>query len=494
MRIAALLISLGFGVLSACTFAPTKDDSPPDRTPKKSQFYEAECALGTQEGDVEQFHALIHYPFEHSLRYPGMIVGIEKSASDLVRRGALATAKQMPEPRSREDRFRSELLFGDRLSGGNKFMFISHITQSDDQGLGSEQPVYSAYHNYLKAAREQRAVQSEIPATSGGPVDCNRKPAMNIDAFNGSWTAIQALKSRLENELSSGKFTDVIVISMGWNTTQIEAVQNYNSLVHQLVKASIPEDGKSPTMRPYVIGITWPSEWTSPWVDPVYRGASLFNKANDADEAGSGWMAAVIQEGILQVTQNSKHLPVKVSVLGHSFGARATSMAVCKPGMLKAPSNLGFADKPPGKGAISWLIGLQGAYSLNRDLEEGAGFYKVQYDGCSLAKKQLLTASKHDSVAGLSHWVLVTAPFAGQISAWNALRASDDKDKFNFYTADANGNPKLKPESSGSATWNYVDASDMIYFNAYGTGAGAHSDIYREPMGKLIWSFLGTDR
>jgi hypothetical protein len=92
-------------------------------------------------------------------------------------------------------------------------------------------------------------------------------------------------------------------------------------------------------------------------------------------------------------------------------------MAVCHTGILKAPLDRGFTNTEPAPNAVNWLVGLQGAYSLNRDLPEGAGLYHVRYGESPIAKHQLFTASENDTAAKFSSSVLKAAPFAGQKSA-----------------------------------------------------------------------------
>lgn len=472
MRSITFLVAVTLG-LSANATPPSQDQKNP--VSKQSQFYEAECALGTQASDVKQFHALIHYPFEHSLRFPGMIVGIEKSADHLVKKGAENAQKQLVPPQSHEAEFLHGLVFG-----GSKAMFISHVVESDTHGVGVDKPLYNIYD--LDTMK-----QSGGEPRPGGLVNCQGEPVVELDAFDKSWDAVRLLKETLADRLARDKYTDVIVISMGWNTNQIEAVQNFNSLVHQLKKAAKSDAA----FNPYVIGITWPSEWVSSWIEPIVRGISVANKANDADEVGVGWMRAIIQHGVLEVTQDPRYKTTRVTVLGHSFGARATSMAVCHAGILEAPADRGFSNVAPAPNSVSWLIGLQGAYSLNRYLPSGAGPYGVSYGDCPAVKNHLLTASENDNAAQFSSEVLRASPFAGQISAWHSMKDGIHSQMFNFFTADSHGGVKLVEGLSSGRKWNYIDASNLVFYNAYGTGAGAHSDIYRAPMGLMLWNFIG---
>lgn len=478
MRHFALIVAMCLVTLTGCGTPPKNEPGVPFAM--HSQFYEAECALGTQE--AEQFHTLIHYPFEHSLRFPGMVIGIEKSSAELVKRGAIA-ASQNAVPKNKAEEWLFEKMFKD-----TKSMFISHVVHTGTSGKLVNPASYNVYHSVRRIDKAQ--------AKPGNPVDCHGRPVADLDVFDESWTAIRKIRDKLADDLDKGSYTDLVVISMGWNTNQVEAVQNFNSLVHQLENAATAAN-QANQFRPYVIGVTWPSEWNSALVEPVVRFASVFNKGDDADEVGAGWLGAIVQHGILEVTQARKEKPLRVTVLGHSFGARATSMAVCLGSILIAPEKHGFKKDLPAPGAINWLIGLQGAYSLNRYLSKGAGLMDLRYqENCPTTQRMLLTASANDIAANFSSNVFPTAPFAGQRSTWEAMKDSENRSKFNFYLANAIGQALLLQASSdpGGSSWEYVEASNLIFYAAHGTGAGAHSDIYRPPMGTLMWRFINSSR
>jgi hypothetical protein len=38
----------------------------------------------------------------------------------------------------------------------------------------------------------------------------------------------------------------------------------------------------------------------------------------------------------------------------------------------------------------------------------------------------------------------------------------------------------------------YLDATRLIRFRAPGTDGGSHSDIFRPPAGRLVWSLMAT--
>jgi hypothetical protein len=438
-----------------------------------SRLHEAEAALGTDAGHAEQFHALVYYPQEHSLRYPGLIVGIEKSSAKQIKEEAKSLLIRSPNSNSKtekNDKWLVELLKDD-----SKSMFISHVV--DSSKVNTPTLAYDAYKCKTESTESERKTIC--------PVD--------------SWKAVTQVGEILRTAFKptntgEAPYTHLIFLTMGWNTNQVEAVQNFNSIVRELSANATPK-----SFNPYVVGVTWPSQWDSGWFGTAYRGSSLGNKADDADEVGAGWLGAVLRYGVLPVTRASK---AKVIVIGHSFGARATSHAVCRGTLLVQPGIQSADSSKPMKGDVQWLIGLQGAYSLNRFTTQGAGlFEKIDYDPkCEVANNHLFTASKHDSAGKYSYQVL-GAPFAGSIGSWNKFlkdpnSPKDGSPSFDLYkTLHVEGDDDTsvcREERAGSdaTSFKYVDASEVIKFNSYGTGAGAHSDIYRAQTAKLMWTFL----
>lgn len=438
-----------------------------------SRLHKAEVALGTDADHAEQFHALVYYPQEHALRYPGLIVGIEKSKSKLIKEEARNLL--IHTPNSNRDSEKTDKWLVELIKNDSKSMFISHIVDSSKVNFPTL--IYDAY----KCKNESTG--SDIKTIC--PVD--------------SWKAVTQVGEILRTALKSTNtgealYTHLIFLTMGWNTNQVEAIQNFNSIVREL-----SENTTLKSFNPYVVGVTWPSQWDSGWFGTAYRGSSLGNKADDADEIGAGWLGAVLRYGVLPATRASK---TKVIVIGHSFGARATSHAVCRGTLLVQPGTQSADSGKSMKGDVQWLIGLQGAYSLNRFSTEGAGlFEKIAYDPlCEVADNHFFTASKHDEAGKYSQQIL-GAPFAGSIGTWNKFlkdpnSRQNGSPSFDLYkTRHVEGDDDVlvcfeKRAGSETTSFKYVDASEVIQFNAYGTGAGAHSDIYRKQTAKLIWKFL----
>jgi hypothetical protein len=299
---------------------------------------------------------------------------------------------------------------------------------------------------------------------------------------------------------------------MGWNTLQVEAIQNFNSLVDRLQQTA---PGRP--FRPYVIGVTWPSQWGGSAADGLDKTGSIFHKANDADELGGGWLAALLDHAIrpaLKRDNNASGVPLPFTVIGHSYGARATSYAVCRGGFLKPPEPLKVAnadDSSEKHPLVDLLVGLQAAYSLNRFSAHGAGYYEMTYPQghCAQASRLLYTASANDSAAESAAWALNGAQFPAAMATYqryckaNQQAGPADTERLRFNHWRAANTPlgqtliEADPECPAPTTrsgFDYVDASAIINRPGYGTGGHAHSDIYRTEVARMIWHFMPDAR
>lgn len=462
----------------------------------KSPLYESECALGTEKKNLQTFHALLHYPVEHGLQVPGMIIGIEKSGTDQV----VKANRQQPvldSPLEINDAPETRKWIQNLLTGQRKAMFISHVV-----GYAPEREptfIFDAYRQPNSDGNWLPPINADIEAAPW--LDCKRDKVKPFDAYRNSWNAIAGIRKELASALKrkSNGYTHIVVVTMGWNTVQTEALQNFNSIALNLQRAA---QRSSSEYRPYFIGITWPSQWDSDLLPPLFPHAiSLTNKANDADEVAAGWLGAAMQYSILP---EAKRVEVPVEVIGHSFGARAVSHAVCRGTVLTPPTD--FKPNEPltpisvSSPSVEWLISLQGAYSLGRFTAQGAGVnVSLNYgDQCPAAKSLLFTASAHDKAATTAAYI--GPPWAGSLATFKKVQSAAGKlasngPKFKLLTAnDAGCLSGLNDDNSSdnARRFNYVDASSLIFFNAFGTGGGAHSDIYRPQMGQFLWNVISN--
>lgn len=470
----------------------------------KDERIDMEQLLGTSATDSQKQHALVYYPFEHALRFPGLVIGVEQSDAKVVRAGFnkdVIDENVLSPNGSYGDR-----LFRSILLEQTKVMFISHVIRTRVLSTSSDEhwPIYADPHpcflfnDYQTDNKPLSGYRTELDSikfcddTLG-----NLAGPLETDYFKESWAAIDRVRKVVQEELRPGnKYTHVVVIVMGWNTQQIEALQNINSIVDRLAQ-TVPI---GEAFRPYVIGVTWPSGWNSEWLQPIAKGASLVYKANDADELGGGWLGALMQYGVLPVTGGNKTTKVPLVVIGHSFGARATSYAVCRPTFFRKPDS---EESAPDDAKVNWLIGLGGAYSLNRFSENGAGILDVMYpDKCPRADRLIFTTSKNDEAANAGS-VLDHAHFAGSLKTYNQICAAQKEGvplgtiNVAFRTYKVFGQSGVIEDDPVCANNNeiperfyYIDASDVLKYKAFSTGGGAHSDIYRNDTAKVIWKVI----
>lgn len=429
----ALLLSLF--LITSCASKPT-------------EFNDSEDALSTGGPTTQQFHSVVYYPHELSLNFPGYIVGLEKVPVENITdnpKDVILTSKVPNNDVS------DTYLFGKVVE--KKTLLVTHIMNSRNDNSCA---IYSAYESDSEGNLERCSPVEHYPG----------------NLYEKSWQAMDSLRTVLKEDISdrlttddtADDYTHIIIVVMGWNTNQEEAVRNFNSLGSNLIAAS---KGKA---NPLFIGLSWPSLWESSIVDPLFKLVSYPNKADDADEVGLTWLGVLIHETI-------KGLEVpKTVVIGHSFGARATSMASCV-----GPAITRDGTMLP-RNNVDMLISLQGAYSMNR-FYPNDGIEKLHYQGCEQAGKVLLTSSVHDLAMDTGPW----APFVGNETTFKEFCIDKTADKFSCQKVGSSG---VHDFSSIQEHFIYVDSDDLIKYNAHKSGGGAHSDIYRIQMGNLIWSAL----
>ena len=415
-----------------------------------------ERLLETQEGELKTggsttmlFHSSLYYPSEISLSFPGYIVGIEKSPVHTISSGEQVKSKEHPNSGFDET----------KLLEDPKIMYVSHIIETYGKPYGEGNcALYNAYY------RENN--KTPKPPTEYCP-DVEKLEVPPKDAFNSSWKAMDVLSRRINTNISN--YTHVIVLTMGWNTVQEEAVRNFNSIGKNLKFAANDEE-----FKPLFIGVTWPSQWMSDWLEPVIKIASFPIKAKDADEVGLTWLGVLLHETLADIT-------IPVVVIGHSFGARATSVATC---LGPAIANPNPETKTKNK-VINYLINLQAAYRSSRLIpphKEGKLRY---YDGCKNAENIILTSSINDKAMDTLFWR--KDYYMGDDKGYDKYCGEEQK-KLNCGIAKPDGHYELINKTTSNIT--YINSDKLINKNSYLSGGDAHSDIYREEHGVLLWDIL----
>lgn len=436
-----------------------------------------EAQIGTATALEKRFHSVLYYPNEIALNFPGYIVGVEKSPRETI----------TPEGQVAFSPVYAELSAGlrhdaDRLKTNRKLLFISHIMKDYGREYGAGNcALYDIYTDVN--GKSLMPAQACIEGSLRGP------PQMAV--FSYGWKALATLRAAMEHDIDDASkrgapYTHVFIMVMGWNTYQSEAIRNFSSIVGNAVLAS------NGAFRPLFIGLTWPSRWSDSALINLF---SFCDKKNDADELGLSWLGALLKEVAVPL---SRAKGLRVVVTGHSFGARATSMAACAGAVLARPAGTpaigqggaqggaqggGQGGNQGGRGGVDLLIGLQGAYAINRITgrwtPDGAYFPK----GCDAVQHLVLTASKNDKAVSSE----IFADYTGELGTYDKICA-DNSTRFSCGAADAKGNIGLNPLPQAARA--YIDASQLITYNAFDSGGGAHSDIYRRETGELLWNLI----
>lgn len=506
----------------------------------------ADTALAPYEKKLEldgsttrSFHSMLYYPSGEALHNPGYIVGVEKSPKKTI--GG-------PTKQSDDDLLKNDVYLDGEIPGFNdtrnqikrftkydrKSMFVSHIIKNDFNIInGSFNTPYITnnycfvYNSYISS---DLAEKSGVDLTKiNGWNACKIPNSFNdaqdaklISFYKNSDKGLAALKDNLKHDLKTGVYSHILIMVMGWNTSQSEAVRNFNDIAGNIINASLeqreevkdnpseklnklivtrsrvigPKESENKRIfRPLIIGITWPSYWSTGNMNV----GSYPNKANDADELGIIWLNKIMNETIPEsMSESGGKLPV--IAIGHSFGARAMTRALFSSPFI---NNGKWVTSP-----VNLAVSLQGAMSINRFFPK-LGIEGDPYrDYAKLTNtKIVLTASRFDSAVNHAKW----ADMAGgeksyekactqsvYSGAFHCMTASDTSSKTRYgkfllcnrgETSDECADP-LKP-NTGPRMIDYIDTSNGITeYNSLGTGGGAHSDIYRLPMGRLLWRLI----
>lgn len=418
-----------------------------------------EKELGTNGSTTMLFHSTLYYPSEISLTFPGFILGIEKSPVYTVAEDAGIYIKDVPESGFTKEQLRDEIV-------DNKILYVSHIIESFGNPYGQGNCAhYNAY--YRKGLNIPKQPKPSIEFC----MNSEEYEVAPDRAYADSWLAMSRLRDLVNERIAS--HTHVVVVTMGWNTVQEEAVRNFNSIMKNLKAAA---EDKDDAFRPLFIGVTWPSQWAAKWVEPIVRAVSFPWKSHDADEVGLTWLGVLLHETLSNIDK-------PIVVIGHSFGARATSVAACIGPAITAEK----LDRSANKNTIDVLINLQGAYRANRIMGQHVEG-KLRYD-CSNVKRIFLTSSINDTAMDTLSWR--KDKYAGDDESYNRY-CGNGRSEIRCGVAYWNGNLSITNESKSNMT--YIDSDDLIKVNSYLSGGDAHSDIYRAEHGVMLWNMLSRNK
>lgn len=426
-----------------------------------------EKKLKTDTHTTTQFHSVLYYPHQLGLRFPGIIVGVEKSPTSVVFNEADFNVKALDRVGKTKQQVKKELI-------DSKVLYVSHIVEFGERSTPKACSWYDLYRQHNDSALQlliEPCAGSENAFTIlNNPNDLNA-------VYKNSWTAMKSLKTVIDERLKNDKtYTHIIIATMGWNTSQAEAMQNFNSIVNNMY-ASKP-NGRA--FNPLFVGVTWPSSWESGMFGPVVTGASFGTKARDADELGLTWLGVILHQVLKDIPEDVEPL-----LIGHSFGARSMSVAACI-----GPA---IAEKQDGniviKKNLGTLVSLQGAYEYKRLLgrDEDKGKIYLYPDSCANTTFWSTTSKYDKALKTVIAWGNI---YAGDSKAYNKLCNNQNDNLVNCYVVDSKSKLKETVTDGKNGNINFINADSIISKQSYNTSGGAHSDIYRIEHGRLIWNIL----
>lgn len=331
--------------------------------------------------------------------------------------------------------------------------FISHIARFD----GSDAPCFLVNRH-----------DPSRPCTPGAAALAGDTPVAQ------SFAALRRLGEDLDARLAQLKPSHVLIYTMGWNTQQLEALDNFRRLAAHLVAAA--REAGDTTFKPMVIGLTWPSTGS-----PLIPASDFGIKAKDADEIGAIWENLLVNRELRRL--KARH-GFRLIVVGHSFGARLSSRAVFSGPLVGAP------EEP----VVDLLIGLQGAYSFQRflvaeDPEAPEGREGAPYrDHERLAGMVALTSSRWDTAVMQA---LHGPYFVGSAEVYRRTQSAELGKQFVHEVAGADGRLPASPACDPKRVL-MIDASAVIVGNEPGTGGGAHSVVYTPHIGRLSHQLISA--
>jgi hypothetical protein len=324
-------------------------------------------------------------------------------------------------------------------------------------------------------------------------------------------------------------YTHILVMSMGWNTSQPEAISNYNSLVGYLADA-VPKDERK-KFRPLILGMSWHSAWSfkTGFMANAVRGLSAVNKGYDADEIGLVWYGSLLNVALRQTLRKVDVPRPMVVAIGHSYGARAISHAVAACTFFAEKSECTSSSIP------DLLVTFNGAFNRARYIESelsavaspGSVDFVIYKDGSPWQQYHRLLGNKTRHIHLWSAYDAATSrlnmiggadwpkpiPASYQktfalmpcIDVVSLARHNSEIDE-SEHLACANDASTTLPSSlitvpaaslhqwmlSGDPPVLLMDASGLFRFDTPLHGGGAHSDIYKWQTGSVLWELINS--
>lgn len=206
----------------------------------------------------------------------------------------------------------------------------------------------------------------------------------------------QLVGRALEDAMSPPfNFSDLFIYSHGWWTNGNEAMAEYGQYTIEFTKAFLSMNGvAAPPTHSLGIGIHWPSTLSedSISVGQALEPVSYYQMGSRANQVGANGLFATLRRA-LRVRQEISKKPIRLTMIGHSFGCRV----VCKALQFLCKDLDNAATPPAYKSFVENtqfnVILLQAAFK-NDEFEAGGNYDRL----IAIPKlKMLVTTSQLDS-------------------------------------------------------------------------------------------------
>lgn len=280
--------------------------------------------------------------------------------------------------------------------------------------------------------------------------------------YNSAVEAVSGLQLAMDKAVEEQRPTHLLILSTGWNTQQDESLYNYIDWLSAIDRAATPGQ-----FRPLVVAFTWQSGF-----DWLPRFLGVVTKGNDADEIGLTWANRVVNDAVMPVASKSG---IPVVMVGHSYGTRVLGTAIFD----RAVIDRSFDILGSGKVPVTF-IALQPAIPIQRF--SSAGKEPLYSHWKSVPILNVFTASKHDKANSMldRYW-------GTYLGGEKALKIAGRFDGTSVLSLSESGE-FLEPPKVGRL--NLVNASSVVRCAMPGTGGAAHSDVFDDQIGRLIWSAI----
>ncbi len=428
------------------------------------------CPDGTDEEECK---------LRENFQYDGILLGIEKS--DKVGGCSKPKGNGLKDDLSTAGVNKENIIHLKNRLNDKKSMYLSHAVEySSNADRGR------VFYNSYNFISPEDACKDNYPDRISFN---NMSPPANLYLRGEKelWSLKKRLQNTFKNAQNSGSpFTHVILMSMGWSNDQPESLRRYNKITEHLIKSA--NANHQTNFKPFVIGVSWPSAWCSScygWVSKfIGHIGSYANKANDADEIGYTLLNRVLNNVLSELKQEagSKYNSFKLITLGHSMGARITTRAVfSKPLLIE-----GFSEKTE----VDLVIGLQGAFSINRFIKDFSLSVPISREGGPYANyykmdsKFIMTWSSLDTANPLSR-LINGSKHIGGLPGYEETQKNDKS--YPFSHVNWPSGEKYKLSEYEKETCSYIPHDHSVTLVNMSSVIDDHNDVLDADVGRFLW-------